>query len=302
MSLFERFFGQPDEIDPHALVAVEREWRQISFQLLFRDSLDLDAAAVEAKLREFHPETSEARVELLDVEGGDTPSGVIGLVGWREHVVKLFGMNFPIPEEVFQTCVAPAHYSQSIKDEGRQHQSHLLLYYAGSAADPLERYVALSAVSAVLSRFGAVLILNEAAHTSFPATTLWGDDLSEDSMELLRTLPIPLLYGGFVKMEVEDRAGVWMRTFGNSLLDLPDLAMLTQGHHEGGETFDLFANMLAYLRDAGVRFAPGHTMQVGPETYLKLRSPEPGTEYFLENDGEMLVATRIGAHEINQSR
>lgn len=301
MSLFERFFGKPDEIDPNALVAVEREGRQISYQILFPGRLDLEQRAVEESLRAFHPELSEARVEFLTLdESGESPSGLIGLAGWEDHVVKFFGMNFPIPQEVFDLCVRTAHFGEPLKEEARKHESHLLLYYAGTAADPLERYVAMTAVATALARFDAILVLNEAAHTSFPAEALLLDEPTEDAMRMLRTLPIPLLYGGFVKMEVEDRPGVWMRTFGNSLLDLPDFAMLTRGHHEGGETFDLFANMLAYLHDTRVQFAPGHTMQIGSESFLRLRLPHPEEEYFLDSDGEMFVATRITADEINR--
>jgi hypothetical protein len=301
MSLFERFFGRPDEIDPHALVAVERAGRQISYQLLFPDRLDLEERAVEESLRAFHPELSEARVEFLTLEEDpESPSGLIGLAGWGDHVVKFFGMNFPIPQEVFDLCVRTAHFGEPLKEEARKHQSHLLLYYAGTHGDPLERYVAMTAVATALARFDAILVMNEAAHASFPAAALLLDEPAEDGMKMLRTLPIPLLYGGFVKMEVEDRPGVWMRTFGNSLLELPDLAMLVGGHHEGGETFDLFANMLAYLHDTRVRFAPGHTMQVGPETFLRLRLPDPAEEYFLDSDGEMFVVTRIPASEINR--
>jgi hypothetical protein len=301
MSLFERFFGRLDDLDPQALVATEREGRQISFQLLFRNRLDLEAERLQKALRQLHPDLAAARVEMLTVEGErESPTGALGLVGWGHHVVKLFGMNAPIPDGVFDLCVTPAHYHQQLKEEAKQHQSHLLLYYAGNEGDPLEQYVALGVVATALARFDALLVMNEAARASFPAEALLPEESDSDLMQLLRTLPIPLLYGGFVKLEVEDRPGVWMRTYGNSLLNLPDLAMLATGHHEGSGIFDLFANMLAYLHDSGAKFAPGHTMQIGAETYLKLRPPEPGAEYFLESDGEMLVATRIGSKEINR--
>jgi hypothetical protein len=118
---------------------------------------------------------------------------------------------------------------------------------------------------------------------------------------MLRAMPIPLLYGGFVKIEIEDEPGVWMRTFGNVLLKLPDLAIKAEGHHHGSETFDMFANMLSYLRESGAVFAPGHTMQIGAETHLRLRAPTEA-EWYLQSDGEMLVAERIGPAEVNSPK
>ena len=91
-----------------------------------------------------------------------------------------------------------------------------------------------------------------------------------------------------------------MRTFGNDLLRLPDLAMHAEGHHQGSEIFDLFANMLAYLRESGAKFEPGHTMQIGEKSWLRLRQPFVEEQYFLESPGEMLVAERITGDQINQ--
>src|SRR5262249_29390149 len=149
-----------------------------------------------------------------------------------------------------------------------------------------------------LSRFGGILLLNEAARCAFPAEALWPDESDQDSLETLRAMPIPLLYGGFVKIEIEEEPGVWMRTFGNNNLNLPDLALKAEGHHQGSETFDMFANMLAYLRESGSVFAPGHTMQIGEELYLRLRAPAEA-EWYLESDGQMLVAEKISSQEIN---
>jgi len=120
-------------------------------------------------------------------------------------------------------------------------------------------------------------------------------------LELMESLPIPILYSGFVKFDVQGVQGTWMRTFGNHLLGLPDFALLAQGHHEGQATFDMFCNLLSYLRSSGATLAPGHTTQVGEDAFLKIRSPKDG-EYFLESPGTLLVLERISKREINQGR
>lgn len=304
MGLIERFTGQPepDERFGH-LVANPSVTRPISYQMLFMGLLDLDEDALTLALRSYHPLLAAARAELLPVTLMDAPGeeshSLIGLAGWDRHVVKLVGFNTPIPESVFEACVRPAHFGMQLKQDAKRHASHALLFYAGYETDPLEQYVAMTIVASALARFNAILLLNESARTAFPAPALLADDPGHDAIEMLRAMPIPMLYGGFVKIEIADEPGVWMRTFGNVHLKLPDLAFRADGHHQGSETFDLFANMLGYLRESGAAFAPGHTMQIGDDTYLRLRAPT-ADEWFLESDGEMLVAERIGAGEVNQ--
>ena len=297
MALIERFSGRPDPETPFGeMVANPAIKRPLSYQMLFMNALDLDAEALALAIRAYHPTLDKARVELVEVLLENVPEeeagSIIGLAGWANHVVKLVGFNAKIPDAAFETCVRPAHFSMQLKEEAKQHKSHLLLYYAGYEADPLEQYVALTVVAAALSRFGAILLLNEAGRSAFPAEALLVDDPDHDSLEMLRAMPIPLLYGGFVKIEIDGEPGVWMRTFGNSLLNLPDLAFKAEGHHQGSETFDMFANMLDYLRQSGSTIAPGHTMQIGDDVHFRMRT-RSAEEWFLESDGDMLVAEKM---------
>ena len=102
-----------------------------------------------------------------------------------------------------------------------------------------------------------------------------------------------------VKYEIEWIAGVWMRTHGAHLFDLPDLAHHASGHDHGQEVFDIFTNVLSYLMDSGATFAAGHTMQVGEETFMKLREPTDREGAFLDSPGELFVADLIPESEIN---
>lgn len=86
------------------------------------------------------------------------------------------------------------------------------------------------------------------------------------------TLLIPMLYAGFVKLDVEGLDGVWMRTYGNHVLGLPDLAFLAKGHHEGNATFEMISGLLAYLMRSGAQFAAGHSAELG-SNFVKFRVP-----------------------------
>ncbi len=232
----------------------------------------------------------------LDAEA--TAQGTpFGLVGWGAHAVRVVGFDNPMPPAVVELCVQPAHFGAELKAQARAHESHVLLYYAGQDPDPLNQYVSLAAVAGALAKVGALVVLNEAGHTAFPAAAL--AEIKGDRLALLMSMPIPILYSGFVKLDVEGVTGTWMRTFGNHLLGLPDFAHLAKGHHEGQETFDLICNLLGYLRSSGATFAPGHTTQVGADMFLKFRLPQP-SEYFLDNPEPLLVLEKITKGAINK--
>lgn len=299
MSVFSRFFGKSDADDfsDGQLVANPKIERPLSLQVLFPEPCPLDSDRLAESFRSYHPSMSRVRCEIdpaLTREGK-----MFGMVGWEKHIVRCVGFDIPMPAEAVEACVEPSHYPQELKQHARSHKAHVILYYAGYEPSPVEQYVALAATAGVLARLGAIVVLNESGRTSFPVSALSGSDSDGDIMDLLRTLPLPILYCGFVKHEVEGIPGVWMRTYGAPLLGLPDFAAHATGHHEGQRYFDMFENVFGYLRESGAQLAAGHTMQIGEEEYLRVRLPTE-EEAFLESEGELLVAEIIGPGEINR--
>ncbi|MBN9122298.1 MAG: DUF4261 domain-containing protein [Planctomycetes bacterium] len=304
--LLDRFFGKGTPRLGGPPVANPRLTEPIGLQLLFDDVFQLDANEVAAALRDYHGDMAEATAELFHVpprpgaKGDDEPS-VMGLLAWERHVIKLVGFTVPMPADAVKACVRPAHFDPQFKTFAYEHKSHVMLYYAGHELDPLEQYVALAAAAGSVAYFGASFVLNETARTAIPAAVLHPHEEDAGNMlGALRGFPLPLIYCGFVKMEVEGQPGVWMRTYGCHRLGLPDLATRAAGHEETPFTFELFGNLLAYLRTSGKWFAPGDTIRVTDDLFLRVRARTPD-EWYLESEGAMLVADRIGANEVNRS-
>lgn len=281
---FDRFAADPGPGPP------------VGLQVLFHDPLDLDADALTACLRS-HPELAAVRVELVrvaDVPAAATlvsadgpPAAVLGLVEWGAHRVRLAGFDAPMPYGPVEACVGPAMVAPPVKQDAKLHESHALLYYAGTHPDPLERYVALGAVASALARLDAIVVLNEEARTAVQALDLIPDE-GEDLLRTLRGLPLPYLYAGFVKLDVGDPDRPWVRTFAAHRLGLPDLARHLESHRETSRAFRVFAGMLGYLRQSGERFEPGDGIDLGGEGKLRLRAPTE-SEWYLESEGTMLV-------------
>jgi hypothetical protein len=299
MSIFSRFFGRKEADDSagELLVANPDITHPLSLQVLFSDAWRMDCDRLAEAFRSYHSSMSGVRCEIDPELIRD--GRVLGMVGWGMHVIRMVGFDVPYPANLVEACVAASHYPQELKQRARSHQAHIILYYAGHETSPFEQSVALAATAGVLAGLGAIVILNESGHTSFPAAALSGSDCEGDIMDLLRALPLAILYCGFVKYEVEGIPGVWMRTYGAPLLGLPNFVAHASGHHEGQRYFDIFESIFRYLRETGARLADKHTLQIDEEEYLRFRVPRE-EEGFLARDAELLIVEPIRADEINR--
>lgn len=260
-----------------------------ALQLLFFDPPQIDADAVTAFLRPYYP---DAACELAPappgvVSGDGPPASVVGLVTFGEQIIKLVQFDAPMPYGPVETCVGPALIPPPMKVDAKQHKAHTLLYHAGPNADPMERFVALCAVAGALARFDAIVVMNEEARAAVPAFDLIPEE-GEDALNTYRTLPIPYLLGGFVRMDLGDDPRPWVRTFANHRLGLPNLARHLTGHEQTGETFQLFAGMLGYLRQMGETFTAGDTVDLGDGPKLRFREPTEA-EWWLDGEGMLVV-------------
>jgi len=311
MSIFSRFFGgdSGDETgsdhpggpgDDGPLAPNPQIENPLSLQLLFRGPLPT-GDAITAAMRAYHSSMSQGRadVEVDAATDSNQPGGLTGLAGWGGHVIKLAGFDQPMPSEAVEACVAPSHYGEDLKHQARAHASHLLMYYAGKELDARKQYCALAAMTGVLSNAGAMLVMNEDARTSLPATIFNSNEGDDDILEIIASLPLIVLFCGFVKYEVEGVQGVWMRTFGAHHLGLPDLAVHAGGHYEGQRYADIFGNIFEYLLESGAVLAAGHTMQIGDDAFLRCREPVE-SEYFLESAGELLAVEIIDDAEVKR--
>jgi len=188
----------------------------LSLQVLFAEAFALSANELEEKFKTYQPGLSGVQVEFDSKLEQDT--SLLGLFGWGEHVIQMIGFTGPMPAESVELCVAPSHYDQNLKTAARNHRSHILLFYKGYNPDPVVQYASMALVAGFLSNYGAIVVANEGARTSFPAHSLLVNKSDGDAIELLASLPLPILYCGFVKYEVEGVNGVWMRTYGAPVL------------------------------------------------------------------------------------
>ncbi|PXY91847.1 DUF4261 domain-containing protein [Gilliamella apis] len=286
MGIFSRFFAKKTESKQmdNSIVPNPDIENAISVSIVFSGALNINNDELLAKLKSIEPTIKDIRYET---PFGQLEEGMCILVSWGKHVIRVFGLNAPYPKAVLETCVAPASYSQEIKQQVYESDSHLLLYYVGYEQNVLEQYLALTRLAVCFEQFNALAVINEDAHTSLPVNFINSLASEKDGLTTLGEC-LPLLFCGFVKYEIENIKGIWMRTYGANKFGLPNFAALANSYEESEYYFDMFSNILNYLRQSQATMNPGDTMEMGDNRMMSLRAPQD-EEYFLKDQGDLLV-------------
>ena len=245
MGIFSRFLGKKSESKQmdNSIVANPDIDSPVGLTIVFKGALDINNDKLLTQLKSIDPTIKDIRYEI---PFGQLEEGICLLVSWGKHVIRIYGLNAPYPKDVLELCVTPANYSQEIKQQIYESDSHLLLYYVGYEQDVLEQYLALTHLAACFERFNALAVINEVAHTSLPVNFINALASENDGLTTLGAC-LPLLFCGFVKYEIENIKGIWMRTYGANKFGLPNFAALANSYEESEYYFDMFSNILNYL-------------------------------------------------------
>jgi hypothetical protein len=275
-----------------------------SLQSLVLEPLNFPAESWQTVLRSLDPELAQATLEWWDIQslsdaadaltdGDGPPATFLGMATWGPHVVKIIGFDTPMPPgPLSSTFGHSALIPPNMKTVGQDHLSHVLLDYSGLSDNVAIQHAAVAAVAYALYPLGGVVILNEEARAALPAAMLEPEEPTLGFWENLVALPLPFLYGGFVKMELSEPAGqIWLRTFCQYKFGLPEFALMGNDHSSYTSTFTLFCAIADYLRESGKTLEDGELIHIDEETQFTTRYPEP-LEWWLDNKGKMIVFER----------
>ncbi|HYH97320.1 hypothetical protein [Hyalangium sp.] len=259
----------------------------VGLQVLFPNPVALTATPLVRLLQEHHPSLAQVRVEvrtgnlsMLMGQSVSTDIGQMARVQWGRHTVLLALFDTRIHAETLERILDHTYQDDDLKKHAEVHTAYAALTYRGEEKDPLEQYVALSLIAVALAHLGASVMVNAYALTCYPAQRLL-PQAGEDADTVMRTLPLTALFVGFLRFQVDDSTGVWMRTCGAPQLDLPDLAFYAQGPEESATVFTLFNNLFQAMRSSQVRFSAGDKLDDG-ERLWRFRKPR-ASEGFLHS-------------------
>ncbi len=307
MGLFSNLFGRkaaPSPPSPSSPAAprpneedAPKETVSLSLQLLLEAWTLRDEAALLAALRGYDASLSSLSLDTwVCADDGTTLCDI----QWQGQRFRLVAFNHQMPADAVEACVQPCAWDQEFKRQARAHEAHVLLLCDSPRAAVLQNYVRLAMLcGGLLEHSHGIGVLNETAQTAMPAK-VWLDTRT-GRFEQWNTLPVLLLYAGFVKYVVPDSPKVWMTTRGLEAWGLPNLTTLAPDHSHGSQMLEIFGNVATYLIANGPVLQPGHTMQVGVDNHMKLRAPESADELAIQGEGKLLVAQFISAAQANKA-
>jgi hypothetical protein len=253
----------------------------LNLQVLFPSLRFIAARELAGVLRELHPSLAKVEVEFRTGDlGHGLGIGQTARVQWDRHRVLMAFIHSPVPAMAVEWVENLSDYDAVLKAQAKSHTAHATLAYRGQETDPLEQYLALTTIAAGLARLGAIVVTNASARSFCPAPPLLPRP-GEDLLDVLGRLPLPLLFVGFHQFAVPNMPGLWMRTCGAPLMDMPDLALHAASLDESKTVFQMFDSIFKAMRGTQVRFKEGDMVQL-EELNWRFRKPR-SKEGFLES-------------------
>lgn len=185
-----------------------------------------------------------------------TENGCAGVISWGGHRIKFIEVIAPAPG--LDGMIQSTRSNKAELAPLRTHASHVLCWYLGDAADPVDRVQACMRLALALVPSGLLGVIHTDAWQCFapkaltqladPAVTA---DLHAGLAQMILCNLIPF-YG---------EKGTWWASKGNHVFGVPDIAVWDDGRFGLKPMQSLFASLFDYLKGGAV-IQPGHTMEL----------------------------------------
>lgn len=196
----------------------------------------------------FEPELS------IESHWRDGQKPLLAEVAWGQHKVEVAGLFAPLPSIATERCIWPSYWRPDIKELMASHQHNIILRYAGTHPDPIERHVALYLLANIFPTESLVGVANEPAWTCHPAVVI-PNIMNPEMLQVVRESPPLLYWTGFMALEAEGY--LWYISRGHHLFGLPDFAFLAHDPGDALEVQNLFHEMFTYLYFNKKQVGPG---------------------------------------------
>lgn len=292
MGIFSRLFGYSNKIiSQQAKISASKNEQIIAnsqlidhlvFSILYNESSYFDVYKFSNVLQDQLAKLVECHISVLPMLDSKQL-----LIGWGQHVIELTYLTERISQETLAICVEPAAYSQDEKLLAYKHSGYIRLRYVGYEVNALQQYIALTCVAIALDELKATTIINERAHTSLPIAHFL--NIAEiQRLDYIHSLPVLMLFCGFIKYQLPENGCYWLRTYGASRIGLPDFAVQMDPVKEVSFYYNTFLVVYRYISETQIQFNVGDNIHLNEDDTIYLRSAT-SDEFFLENEGLLLV-------------
>ncbi|HIA54602.1 MAG TPA: hypothetical protein EYN91_21370 [Candidatus Melainabacteria bacterium] len=187
-----------------------------------------------------------------------------GIAATDAHKVKLNFCDKKLDEQELAQINAHLRLVPDASAAIKMHNAYIDLSVEPNPEKPLQAYHLLTFLACMIAVRGGLAIANINGFTSFSAQQLlqlFGDD---DWLDAIANMPPLFLFSGPVVHEFDDNPALWMRSYGNHLLGIPDLGTFIPPEivqEYVPMTLQVFDNIMTYMIESGTQVEPGHTME-----------------------------------------
>jgi hypothetical protein len=257
--------------------------------LLFDALPVIQADVLRREISAISPDSTSADLMVSEA------TGLYGNVQLGAHRIKLIGIQAPYPD--LSSLLQPAHLRPDQKQTLADHKTHVICYYEGTSGSGVEQFIALYTLAYGLRKLNMRGLANPQTWMCQTSDML-PDMLTPEFLQSFRDSPASsmMLWLGFVKFFKPNNT-IWFATKGSPFFGVPDLAYLGKDLTETDDALDMFANIFTYIFKSGAQVAPGHTVQLGHDVYLRFNQVTEYADYLGE---DTLVIEKIRASDINR--
>lgn|GEM_PF-6683948 len=260
---------------------------RISLQILF-DSLPTFS---ERELNEAAKNVSHNPPNFLYQLPKNTTMSGEGVVASDAHKIRLNFVDKKLEERELAQISAHVRLVPDAVGAIEKHAAFIELSVEPDPAKPLDAYQELTFLACLIALREGLAITNINGFTSFSAPGILQLLADNDWSDAIQEMPPLFLFSGPVLHEFDNNTNLWMRSYGNHLLGIPDLGTIipTEIIQEYVPmTLQVFDNMMTYMIESGNKVEPGHTMETDSVTIKIFDQPAAPDEYFYQSPSGML--------------
>lgn len=260
---------------------------RISLQILF----DKLPSFTERELNEAAKNVSHNPPDFRYQLPKDTTVAGEGVAGTDANKIKLSFCDRELQERELAQISAHVRLVPDAAAGIEKHAAFIDLSVEPNPAKPLEAYQELTFLACMIALREGLVIANINGFTSFSGPGMLQLLADNDWSDAIQEMPPLFLFSGPVLHEFDNNTNLWMRSYGNHLLGIPDLGTIipTEIIQEYVPmTLQVFDNMMSYMIESGNKVEPGHTMETDSVLIKIFDQPANPDEYFYQSPSGML--------------
>ncbi|MBX9953096.1 MAG: hypothetical protein K2Y39_28240 [Candidatus Obscuribacterales bacterium] len=260
---------------------------RISLQILF----DKLPSFTERELNEAAKNVSHNPPDFRYQLPKDTTVAGEGVAGTDANKIKLSFCDRKLQERELAQISAHVRLVPDAAAGIEKHTAFIDLSVEPNPAKPLEAYQELTFLACMIALREGLVIANINGFTSFSGPGMLQLLADNDWSDAIQEMPPLFLFSGPVLHEFDNNTNLWMRSYGNHLLGIPDLGTIipTEIIQEYVPmTLQVFDNMMSYMIESGNKVEPGHTMETDSVLIKIFDQPANPDEYFYQSPSGML--------------